>query len=106
MLPRCLKRIIKNRLPTISRRADAAVGGDAGIRTRVLPPSVPRGLYVRSRFRLISAPSACDIGKYGNSRLSALNPDEAMRKDLRPVIPEMIPDGNRGCRALPTGMSL
>ena len=105
MLSRCLKRI-KNRLPTISRQADAAVGGDAGIRTPVLSPSVPRERHVRVRFRFISAPSARDSGKYGNSRLSALNPDEAMRKGRRPVIPEMIPDGHRGCRALPSGMPL
>ena len=65
MLSRCLKRI-KNRLPTISRRADAAVGGDAGIRTPVLPPSFPRERYVRVRFRSISAPSARDSGKCGN----------------------------------------
>lgn len=94
----------KNRLPTISRRADAAVGGDAGIRTPVLPPSFPRELHVRVRFRLISAPSARDSGKCGNPRLSAWNPDEALRTDRRPVIPEMIPDGHRGCLALPTGM--
>lgn len=105
MLSRCLKRI-KNRLPTISRRADVAVGGDAGIRTPVLPPSFPRERYVRVRFRFISAPSARDSGKCGNSRLSAWNPDEALRTGRRPVIPEMIPDGHRGCLALPTGMPL
>lgn len=96
----------KNRLPTISRRADAAVGGDAGIRTPVLSPSFPRERYVRVRFRFISAPSARDSGKCGNLRLPAWNPDEALRTGRRPVIPEMIPDGHRGCRALPTSMPL
>lgn len=106
MSSRYLKIIKKNRLPTISQRADAAVGGDAGIRTPVLPPSFPRERHVRIRFRFISTPSARDSGKCGNLCLSAWNPDEALRTDLRPVIPEMIPDGHRGCLALPTGMPL